>query len=153
MRLFDPKSIRSSIFWLAGTVYLLISFAAMLVTTGGYSFLKFLFFVFPVYLLVWLILTIVSLSSRRLHYSRPFLYAVLFSVPFTILFNIADSGYYGITCDTKNFIQSFFDHSPNCTKLWVEPATYQIILGIYIILLLIFTMDVAVRRLNRTNTE
>jgi hypothetical protein len=146
MDFFSTKTVPSILFWFAATTFLIVSFIGLLATTGGYSILYFLIYLFPVYLLAWVLFTIVSLSTKRLRYSRFLLYVVLFIFPFTILLNIADSGYYGITCKTKNFIQHFLDRSTGCTQLWVKQDSYLMILTIYAFLLIIFAIDVLRRR-------
>jgi hypothetical protein len=146
MNFFSPKTVPSSLFWITATAFLIVSFIGLLATTGGYSLFLFLIYLFPIYLLAWILFTIATLSAKRLRYSQILLYAVLFIFPLTILLNIADGGYYGIGCKTKNFIQYFFDRSTGCTRLWVKPDTYWIILAIYAFLLIIFAIDVLRRR-------
>jgi hypothetical protein len=147
-----PKTVHSGLLWFAGTAYLIVSAIALFATTGGYTFILLLFSLGPVYLLVWLLLTIAAVmatAAQKLRYSPLIFYGVLGVFPWTVLFNIADGGYYGIGCQTKNFIQQFLDRSTGCAQLWVKPETHLWIVAIYALLLIIFAVDVLLRQLNQ----
>lgn len=137
----QPKTLSSTKFWLFITAYIIISFSAFLLTTGGYTSLYFLFYMGPFYLGIWILLTLVCITSSRVSYSPILTYLVLFFQAISIFLNIPDGGYYGITCRSKNFIQSFFDHS-SCGGLWVNHEAYIQILVLYGLLVTVFVFDV-----------
>ena len=122
------------------TIYIVISFVAFLLTTGGYSTLYFIFGIAPFYMVIWILLAFATISSKRVRYSSILAYLVLLVQSIAILLNIADSGYYGITCKTKNFIQYFFDFS-SCGGLWVSSEVYLRILGLYVLVVMIFIIN------------
>jgi hypothetical protein len=150
----QPKSIKPGLFWLLITIYTILSFLAFLFTTGGYSTLYFILFVAPFYLAIWLLLSIICFISRKrqMRYSPLLIYCILFTQAIAILFNIADEGYYGITCRTKNLVQYLFDHS-TCNGLWVGYPGYFWILGLYGLTLVIFVVDCFRLRLSHSETR
>ncbi len=128
-------------FMLFITIYLVISLAAFLLPGGGYSFALFLFILGFFYLIIWVLLALICTSSRSVRYYPVLTYFILFIQTIAILFNIPDSGYYGITCNTKNFVQSFFDRS-RCSGLWMNYETYMPILYLYMLLVIVFVLNV-----------
>jgi hypothetical protein len=135
------KATSSEKFLLFTTIYLVISLVAFLLPGGGYSAAFFLFVVGAFYVLIWVLLALVCATSKRVHYSPVLTYFILFIQVVAILFNIPDAGYYGTTCDTKNFVQRFFDHS-RCQGLWMSYETYIPILFLYIFLVIVFVLNV-----------
>jgi hypothetical protein len=137
---FNFKVARSKVFLLFSTVYIIISSAAFWLTTGGYSIILLLFFVAPLYLIVWIAIVVACLKSSRIRYSPLLTYLVLFVQSIAVLFNIPDGGFYGITCSTKNFLQSFFDPS-SCTGLWMSQQVHIYIVGLYLLIVFIFVCN------------
>jgi hypothetical protein len=137
---FNLKVVRSKVFLLFFTLYIIVSSAAFWLTTGGYSIILLLLFVAPLYLIVWIAIVVACLKSSRIRYSLLLTYLVLFVQSIAVLFNIPDGGFYGITCSTKNFLQSFFDPS-SCTGLWVSQQVHLNIAGFYLLLVFLFVCD------------
>jgi hypothetical protein len=133
-------------FWLIATAALFSSFGVLLTNTGGYSLIILVFYLGPFYLLSWLLFTAASIATHHVRYSPLFLYILLAFFSLVFLFNIADSGYYGITCDTKNWIQYWFDRSPGCSKLWMSSESHFWLRNCYGLLLFVFAVDVLRRR-------
>lgn len=136
----QSKMISSRKFLLFATIYLVIGFVAFFLTTGGFSTLYFILGIGPVYLGVWTLFTFASVTSKRMRYTPLLVYVILLIQVIAILLNIADEGYYGITCRTKNFVQYLFDHS-DCGGLWVSSEAYLKILALYALLLIFFAFD------------
>ena len=135
------KTISSIDFWVMTTTYLITSLAAFLFTAGGYRLLYFLIVMGSFYLIAWLFVAIICLISKKVRYTPALIYPILFIQIISILFNFGDSGYYGVTCHTKNFIQQFLD-STNCGKLWVDSNIYSWIIVSYLAVVTIFAIDV-----------
>lgn len=134
------KTISSRKFLLFLTIDFIISFAALLLTTGGYSALLFIFGIGPFYFIVWALLFFATITSKRVRYIPILTYLIFLIQSILILFNIADGGFYGIGCMTKNFVQYFFDHS-SCGSLWVSSEVYLMILVLYVVLLIFFVIS------------
>jgi hypothetical protein len=137
----QPKAVSSRKFLLFITIYLVISLVAFLLPGGGYSAAFFLFGVGSFYLLSWVLLALMCINPRQVRYSSVLIYFILPIQVVAILFNIPDAGYYGITCDTRNFVQRFFDHS-RCHGLWMNYETYIPILFLYMLLVIVFVLNV-----------
>jgi hypothetical protein len=135
------KTLSARKFLLFITIYLVISLAAFLLPGGGYSALFFLFGVGLFYFLIWILLALMCIKSQRVRYLPLLIYLILPVQVVAVLFNIPDSGYYGITCDTKNVVQYFFDRS-RCQGLWMSYETYIPILSLYLFLVFIFVFNV-----------
>lgn len=137
----QPKALSSRKFWLFITSYVIISFSAFLLTTGGYTSLYFLIYLGPFYLCIWLLLSLVCIISSRVRYSPILIYFVLLIQSISIIFNISDGGYFGTTCKTKNLIQNLFD--PNsCGELWMRHEVYIQVLILYALVVTVFVLDV-----------
>ncbi|WP_299490824.1 hypothetical protein [Acaryochloris sp. IP29b_bin.137] len=74
-------------------------------------------------------------------YSARLMYPVFSIQTLAILLSPEDSGYYGITQCSKNFIQRFLQPE-NCNGLWLHWDTYPFILGLYGLLVTLFLIDV-----------
>jgi hypothetical protein len=135
------RIILSGKFWLFVTLYTIASSAAFFLTTGGYSIIYLLAYIGPFYLAVWIAVTLLCITSKRLRYSPVLIYAILLIQFIAILFNISDGGYYANPCATKNFVQNFFDGSA-CGGLWVSHEIYTRILILYVFLAILFILDV-----------
>lgn len=136
------KTISSRKFLFFITIYFVISFVAFLLTTGGYSTSYFIFGIGPFYLITWALIFFDNITSKRVRYIPILTYLIFLVKSILILLNIADEGYYGITCRTKNFIQYFFDHS-SCGGMWVSSNVYLNILVLYVVLLIIFNISLS----------
>jgi hypothetical protein len=147
-----PKTISAGKFLLLTTIYLIISLAAFYLPGGGYLAAFFLFIVGSFYLLIWISLALMCIKSKRVQYFPPLIYLILPIQVLAILFNIPDSGYYGITCDTKNVVQSFFDRT-RCQGLWMDHGLYIPILFIYLLLVFAFVLNVLLLRFGSSEDE
>lgn len=136
------KVTKSRKFLLFTTIYLVISHVAFLLPGGGYSFIFFFYIIGSFYLFIWCFFAIICATSKQVRYSRASIYFILFIQTIAVLFNIPDSGYYGITCYTKNFVQSFFDRSRRCNGLWMSHEIYMPILCLYLLLVVGFVFNV-----------
>jgi hypothetical protein len=134
------KSVSPGKFLLLTTVYLVISFVAFLVPGGGYSLIAFLIYMGAFYSFVWLFVALTCAISKQVRYIPTLTYPVLFIQAIAILFNIPDSGYFGIGCNSKNLIQIFFDRDNNCSGQWIDVKTYMSILYLYMLLVTIFVV-------------
>jgi hypothetical protein len=137
---FQFKIVKSKIFLLFFSLYIIFSLTAFFLTTGGYSIILFLLYIAPFYLFAWVAVAILCFKLKRIRYSYFFIYPILFFQSIAILFNIADGGFYGITCRTKNFLQSFFDPS-SCTGLWMSQQNLIYIVVLCLLFLFIFVCD------------
>jgi hypothetical protein len=133
-------------FAFCSTLYLALTFAGFWFTTGGYMALIFLFIVLPLHLLLELIVVIICRRSRQVRFSNVLFLIICLTYTIALLFNFGDSGFYGLTCDTKNLIQSLFDRS-RCNGLWVGFSGYTVILSAHGLGLLIFIGDVIQRQI------
>jgi hypothetical protein len=147
------KPVPASIFWILSTGFLLVSFVGLLLTTSGYSLIYMFIYVLPVYFLSWILLTVACLGVTTVRYPSILLYIILGFSLFLILFSIGDAGYYGIGCQTKNLIQSFFDRSTGCTRLWLDPANYHRLVFLYDCLCLIFAGAVLAMKPGKTKVH
>jgi hypothetical protein len=129
-------------FLLFTTAYLIISLVAFLIPGGAYSLLAFLIYMGTFYLFVWLFMALTCAISKKVHYIPTLTYPILFVQVIAVLFNIPDSGYFGIGCNSKNFIQSFFDRADNCNGQWLGVENYVLILYLYMFLTTIFVVHI-----------
>lgn len=135
------KRTSSTNFLIFTTLYLIVSLAAFLLTSGGYMLLYFLIVMGSFYLIAWLFIVITCVIGKQVLYTPILIYPILFIQTIATLFNFGDAGYYGISCRTKNFIQQFLDFT-ECGQLWMSPCVYQWMIIIYMIFVTIFAVDI-----------
>jgi hypothetical protein len=135
------KSASPGKFLLLTTVYLVISLVAFMIPGGVYLAIAFLIYMGSFYLFVWLFIALTCAISKQVRYVPTLTYPVLFIQTIAILFNIPDSGYYGIGCNSKNLIQSLFDRAENCSGQWISFENYLPILYLYMLLVIIFVIN------------
>jgi hypothetical protein len=135
------KRISSTNFLIFTTFYIMLSLAALLLTSGGYRLLFFLIVMGSFYLIAWLFVVITCLIGKQVRYTPILIYPILFIQTIITLFNFSDTGYYGISCRTKNFIQQFLDFT-ECGQLWIGAEMYSWMLIIYVAVVIIFAIDI-----------
>jgi hypothetical protein len=136
------KSVSPGKFLRLTTLYLVISLAAFIIPQGIYGIIGLLVSMGTFYLFVWLFIALTCAISKQVRYLPILTYLVLFVQAIAVLFTIPDSGYYGIGCNSKNLIQSFFDRAENCSEQWIDVETYASALSLYILLVTIFVIHV-----------
>lgn len=147
------KKISSTSFLISATLYIMVSLAAFLLTSGGYRLLYFLIVMGAFYLIAWLFVVITCVIGKQVRYTLVLIYPILFIQTIAILFNFGDAGYYGISCRTKNFIQQFLDFT-ECGQLWISSDVHHGMIIIYMIVVTIFAIDILrLRSLHPKNTE
>jgi hypothetical protein len=135
------QKISSTNFLIFTTFYIMVSLAALLFTSGGYRLLFFLIVMGSFYLIVWLFVVITCLIGKQVRYTPILIYPILSIQTIITLFNFSDTGYYGISCRTKNFIQQFLDFT-ECGQLWIGAEMYSWMLIIYVAVVIIFAIDI-----------
>lgn len=135
------KTVSPVKFLIFTTVYLVLSMVAFLLP-GDYSRVFFVIVVGSFYLFVWLFITLTCAISKQVRYSPILTYPILFIQVIATLSIIPDAGLETFGCNSKNFIQSFFERAESCSGQWINDRIHLQIVFLYMFLVTIFTIDI-----------
>jgi hypothetical protein len=136
------KTISSIKFISIATIYFIVSIVVFLLTTGSWYGLQILFLGTLLYLLLWISIALLWITSRQIRYSLSFICCILFVQTIAILFNIREYGI-PISVMCKNWIQEFFD-STECIykQLWMSAELHVQVVRLYSLLIIVFVAHV-----------
>jgi hypothetical protein len=134
------KETSSAKFFLAMTLYFILSTVVLMFTSDGWGFIASFFYSYYFYFPIWILLSLTCAVSRRVRYS---ILLICFALPIqmiSVMFNplvIVDAPM--DECMKRNFIQRFFDAS--CDGAWMDLSNWNTITLLYAAWMVIFTVN------------